>query len=280
MQAGAPNLALGRQALGQQYDQPALRINGASKIYGGMSGNAAALLPVTAEVQAGEFIGLVGPSGCGKTTLLKMCAGLIDLSSGSITFKDTKHGIKPGEYGFVFQAAALLPWRNVIANVLLPADILGLSKGAATQRARQLLQMVHLADAEQKYPRELSGGMQQRAAIARALLHDPEVLFMDEPFGALDAMTREELNMEIQGICLEQRKTTLFVTHDIEEAVLLSNRVLVLSSGPGRLIEIVEVPLARPRSLADKSTPLFQQLVAHIRSLLDRTQAARGGVAG
>lgn len=247
-----------------------LRINGAAKTYHGLTGASAALLPVTADIRAGEFVSLVGPSGCGKTTLLKMCAGLITPSSGSITFANTGKNIQPELFGFVFQAAALLAWRDVLSNVTLPADILGLNKVDTTARARQLLAMVRLAGAEHKYPRELSGGMQQRAAIARALLHDPDILFMDEPFGALDAMTREELNMELQRISREQRKTVLFVTHDIEEAVLLSDRVLALSAGPGRLVDVIDIPLQRPRSFADKGTPEFQQAVTRIRALLGR----------
>jgi NitT/TauT family transport system ATP-binding protein len=247
-----------------------LDIDNVGKSFGSLrSGAGVALVGVNAKVHRGEFVSLVGPSGCGKTTLLKICAGLISATSGTITYKDTGRSVGPGLYGFVFQQAALLPWRTVLSNVTLPATILGLPKGPARERARKLLDMVHLSGAEQKYPSELSGGMQQRVAIARALLHDPELLFMDEPFGALDAMTRDDLNMELQRICLDQQKTTLFVTHDIEEAVLLSNRVFVLSRGPGRLVAIKEVDLPRPRSLEDKSKPEFYETVAEIRSLLD-----------
>ncbi len=254
----------------KRNDDVVLRIQGAAKTY---AGTYVALLPVTAEISLGEFVSLVGPSGCGKTTLLKMCAGLITPSAGAISFGDTGKSIRPGEFGFVFQAPALLPWRTVLSNVVLPADILKLSKAPALERARKLLTTVRLAGAEEKYPRELSGGMQQRAAIARALLHDPDILFMDEPFGALDAMTREDLNMELQRISQDQHKTVLFVTHDIEEAVLLSDRVLALSSGPGRLVEIVDIVLPRPRSMADKGSPEFRQAVARIRALLSREEA-------
>ena len=249
-----------------------LRIQGAAKTYASQSGSCTALLPVTSEVRAGEFISLVGPSGCGKTTLLKMCAGLITPSAGTITFGETGKSIAPGEFGFVFQAPALLPWRTVLSNVALPADILGLDKAAATERARALLATVRLAGAEEKYPRELSGGMQQRAAIARALLHDPDILLMDEPFGALDAMTREDLNMELQRISQKQHKTVLFVTHDIEEAVLLSDRVFALSAGPGRLVETIDITLSRPRSLSVKASPEFTRAVARIRALLNREE--------
>lgn len=255
-----------------QNDNVVLRIQGAAKTYASKSGPSIALLPVTTEIRAGEFISLVGPSGCGKTTLLKMCAGLIKPSAGTITFGDTGKSIAPGEFGFVFQAPALLPWRTVLSNVVLSADILGLDRAAAMERARGLLATVRLAGVEEKYPRELSGGMQQRAAIARALLHDPDILFMDEPFGALDAMTREDLNMELQRISRKQHKTILFVTHDIEEAVLLSDRVLALSSGPGRLVETVNIALPYPRSMAVKGDPEFRQAVAKIRALLNREE--------
>jgi NitT/TauT family transport system ATP-binding protein len=158
----------------------------------------------------------------------------------------------------------------VLANVMLPADIMHLSREAARDRARRLLELVHLADAGTKYPRELSGGMQQRVAIARALLHNPAMLFMDEPFGALDAMTRENLNAELQDIHLTQNKTVLFVTHDIEEAVLLSDRILVMSSGPGRVVSDVTIPLPRPRDVSIKRMPEFYALTAAIRSALER----------
>lgn len=153
---------------------------------------------------------------------------------------------------------------------MLPADILGLPQAAARDRAKQLLEMVHLARAAHSYPNQLSGGMQQRASIARALLHDPEALFMDEPFGALDAMTREQLNMELQRICLDQKKTVLFVTHDIEEAVLLSDRVFVFSRGPGQLVSTLSIDLPRPRQLASKADPRFLESVSYIRTLLER----------
>ncbi len=251
-----------------------LHIRGAGKSYRGSAGVASrALMPVTGTIAKSEFVSFVGPSGCGKTTLLKMAAGLITPTEGQILYRDTGHGIRPGAFGFVFQNAALLPWRTVIENVLLPAVILDLPLAAARQRALSLLELVHLGRAADSYPNQLSGGMQQRASIARALLHDPEVLFMDEPFGALDAMTREQLNMELQRISQEQRKTVLFVTHDIEEAVLLSDRVFVFSRGPGQLVASLQVDLPRPRALADKADPRFHAAVREIRALLDRGDA-------
>jgi len=248
-----------------------LHIDGVAKTYVLQDKRrAVALLPVQARIAPGEFVSFVGPSGCGKTTLLKICAGLISQSEGKVTFAGTGRAVRPAEYGFVFQAPALLPWRTVLANVMLPADIMHLSREAARDRARRLLELVHLADAGTKYPRELSGGMQQRVAIARALLHNPAMLFMDEPFGALDAMTRENMNAELQDIHLTQNKTVLFVTHDIEEAVLLSDRILVMSSGPGRVVSDVTIPLPRPRDVSIKRMPEFYALTAAIRSALER----------
>jgi NitT/TauT family transport system ATP-binding protein len=228
---------------------------------------------VTETIAPTEFVSFVGPSGCGKTTLLKMAAGLIEPTQGSILFRDTGRTISPGAYGFVFQNAALLPWRTVLENVMLPADILGLPLQAARARANQLLELVHLGRAVSSYPNQLSGGMQQRASIARALMHDPEVLFMDEPFGALDAMTREQLNMELQRISVVQKKTVLFVTHDIEEAVLLSDRVFVFSRGPGQLVSTLALDIPRPRQLLCKADPRFLEAVAKIRDLLERGDA-------
>jgi NitT/TauT family transport system ATP-binding protein len=246
-----------------------LDIDGAGKTYNTVGGEpATALLPVTAQVGKGEFVSLVGPSGCGKTTLLKMCAGLFAPSVGSIVFEQTGKPVVPGLYGFVFQSPALLPWRTVFENVLLPAVILGLPLAQAKQRARALIDLVHLPNAAEKYPRELSGGMQQRVSIARAMLHDPPLLFMDEPFGALDAMTREDLNMELQRIQQDQKKTVVFVTHDIDEAVMLSDRIIVLSSGPGRMVGDVAVTLPRPRTLQTRLTREFGEIALTIRDLL------------
>jgi len=247
-----------------------LRITAAEKTYTLSTGHQhTALLPVTAEIGRGEFASLVGPSGCGKTTLLKMCAGLVRLSAGRVIMAGSGKPVSPREYGFVFQAPALLPWRTVLANVTLPMDILHLPRPAALQRAHELLRLVGLADSAGKYPGELSGGMQQRVSIARALLHDPDLLFMDEPFGALDAMTREDLNMELQRIQQAQRKTVLFVTHDIEEAALLSDRVFVMSAGPGRVVDEIAVDMPRPRRIEDKASPQFQALTRRIRAALE-----------
>jgi NitT/TauT family transport system ATP-binding protein len=272
--ADAAAAAERRPEASPQPADPVLRVLGAGKSYRARDGSLVrALLPVTEAVAPAEFVSFVGPSGCGKTTLLKMAAGLIAPTEGAIHYRDTGRGIQPGAFGFVFQNAALLPWRTVLENVMLPAVILGLPLAPARERALRLLELVHLGRAAQSYPNQLSGGMQQRASIARALLHDPEVLFMDEPFGALDAMTREQLNMELQRISRAQRKTVLFVTHDIEEAVLLSDRVFVFSRGPGELVAALDVDLPRPRTLAHKADPRFHALAAEIRALLDRGDA-------
>lgn len=249
---------------------PALTITDVAKCYQLEAGRSSvALEPVTTTIGKGEFVSLIGPSGCGKTTLLKMCANLIAPTSGSISFARTGLPAVPGSYGVVFQTPALLPWKTVLDNVILPARILHRDKAQACQRARELLGLMRLSGTEGQYPNELSGGMQQRAAIARALLIDPDLLFMDEPFGALDAMTREELNMELQRIHQDQEKTILFVTHDIEEAVLLSDRILVLSSGPGRLVDDMDIDLRRPRTAESKLEPGFREYALKIRSLLD-----------
>ncbi len=251
-------------------DPIALHIQSAGKSYETASGaQTVALEPVTTVIRQGEFVSLVGPSGCGKTTLLKMCAGLVKPTSGTITFGASGQPVQPGGYGIVFQAAGLLPWRTVMENVLLPAVILELPMQAARARATWLLDLVQLSHAADKYPRELSGGMQQRVSIARALLHDPAILFMDEPFGALDAMTREGLNLALQNIQQDQGKTIVFVTHDIDEAVLLSDRVLVFSGDPGQLCADVNVALTRPRAMASKKQLEFYQAADFIRASLE-----------
>ena len=224
-----------------------------------------ALEPATFSVREGEFVALVGPSGCGKTTLLRMCAGLLGTSGGTITYRDTGRPISPGTYGIVFQQPALLEWRTVEKNLLLPAQILGLDLDAARRRIAELLERVHLTEAADRLPAQLSGGMQQRAAIARALVHDPDVLFMDEPFGALDAFTREALNDDLAQLHLEMGKTVLFVTHDIDEAVYLSDRILVMASRPGRLVDIRDIGLPRPR---DRESAPFRAEVGAIRRIL------------
>jgi NitT/TauT family transport system ATP-binding protein len=246
-----------------------LRVEGISKSYRSANDEVTvALDPVTFSMASNEFISLVGPSGCGKTTLLKIAAGLVEPTSGTIDYRSTGRPVVPGTFGMVFQGPALLPWRTVLDNVLLPATILRLDRTRSRERAHALLELVHLDGQEGKYPAELSGGMRQRVAIARALMHDPDLLFMDEPFGALDAMTREELNMSLQEVHLAQRKSVLFVTHSISEAVLLADRVVVMSARPGRIVDIVPITLERPRSMHQISDPAFHEAEVRIRDHL------------
>jgi NitT/TauT family transport system ATP-binding protein len=236
-------------------DAPFIRISGVRKVYRRGRQETLAISDATFDVGAGELVSLVGPSGCGKTSLLKILAGLQDYDSGEVRIGSATHAFDPSrDIGMVFQQPLLLKWRRVLQNVLLPAEILGLPLRASRDRARELLAMVGLAGFEDKYPYELSGGMQQRAAIARALIHDPRLILMDEPFGALDALTREQLQHELQQIWARTGVTCIFVTHSVEEAVLLADRVVVMSAGPGRIESDVTVDLRRPR---DVSSPEF-----------------------
>ncbi|RAY16190.1 ABC transporter ATP-binding protein [Actinomadura craniellae] len=224
-----------------------------------------ALSDIGFTVRRGEFVSVVGPSGCGKTTLLKILAGLIPRSEGTVKIAG-RDVLKPiPEVGMVFQAATLLPWRTILQNVMVPAEVQRLDASTHRERARDLLKMVGLEGFEDKYPSELSGGMQQRAGICRALIHDPAVLLMDEPFGALDAMTREHMNVELLRIWRESGQTIVFVTHSISEAVFLSDRVIVLSSRPGRIAEIVPIELGRPRDISIVSSDAAGVYVERIR---------------
>jgi NitT/TauT family transport system ATP-binding protein len=224
-----------------------------------------ALSDITFSVRRSEFISLVGPSGCGKTTLLKILAGLVGRSSGEVSIAGTDVTRPLPQVGMVFQAPTLLPWRTVLKNVMVPVEVQGLDKDRYRERARELLDMVGLGEFEDSYPYELSGGMQQRAGICRALVHGPAVLLMDEPFGALDAMTREKMNVELMRIQRETGKTVLLITHSIPEAVFLADRVLVMTERPGAIAAIYDVPLPRPRSLDAMADPAFTELVQRIR---------------
>jgi len=227
-----------------------------------------ALSDITLSVKVGEFVTIVGPSGCGKSTLLKVLAGLIPSTRGTVRLAGTPVDRPRRDIGIVFQNPVLLPWRTVLDNVLLPIEVQGLPMGPSRQRARDLLKMVGLADFESKYPMELSGGMQQRAAISRALVHDPNILLMDEPFGALDAMTREQMNLDLQRIWMEAGKTVILITHSIPEAVFLGDRVVVMTARPGKIARIVDVDMQRPRSLDLMGEPEFGRMSGDIRRML------------
>ncbi|HEY5340494.1 MAG TPA: ABC transporter ATP-binding protein [Candidatus Aquilonibacter sp.] len=252
-----------------------LRATGLSKEYVTQKGpSILAVDDVTLTLGDGEFVSVVGPSGCGKTTLLKMFSGVVTPSRGEIMHRGTRvRGPRAGT-GVVFQSPVLFPWLSVFDNVMLPVKILRLARGAYEARARELLTLVGLARFAEKYPHELSGGMQQRVAIARGLIHNPDLLLMDEPFAALDALSRERLNLELQRIWLDQRKTVFFITHSIPEAVLLSDRVIVMSRRPGRLIAEFDVPFARPRDLDVMSTIPFGKISAQLRHLLQQDDDA------
>jgi NitT/TauT family transport system ATP-binding protein len=249
----------------RQAARPIIEIAGVSKTYRTHDGEVPSLRPVDFAIRDGEFFVVVGPSGCGKTTLLKMIAGLLPPSEGQIVI-DGKRITKPhGGVGIVFQTAMLLPWRNIFNNVMMPVEVKKLPRSSYEPRAAALLKMVGLAGFERKYPWQLSGGMQQRAAICRALVHDPKIVLMDEPFGALDAMTRERMNVELQNIQRETQKTVFLITHSIPEAVFLADRVLVMTERPGAIAAIYDVPLPRPRSLDTMAEPGFAQLTKSIR---------------
>jgi NitT/TauT family transport system ATP-binding protein len=227
-----------------------------------------ALQDLSFEIHDGEFICLVGPSGCGKSTLLKILGGLLKRTSGSARIGDRSLDGPGPDIGFVFQAPTLLPWRTILENVLLPTEIRRLPLAPFREKAMELLAMVGLAGFENRYSSELSGGMQQRAAIVRALVQDPPVLLMDEPFGALDALTREQMNIEVLKIWSRTRKTVVFVTHSIAEAVFLADRVFVMTPRPGKIDEIINIDLPRPRELAIINTDKFGVYSSHIRQLL------------
>lgn len=227
------------------------------------------LRDVSFSVAQGEFVSLVGPSGCGKTTVLRIIAGLTKATHGEILLRGEPIGKNRGEFGFVFQSPNLLPWLTAIENVKLGLKMFGLARGSeAEDRAMGALSEVGLKDASNKLPGELSGGMQQRVGIARALAHDPKVLLMDEPFGALDAITRETLDFQLLDFWEASRRTVLFVTHSIEEAVLLSDRVVCMKPDPGEIITDYEVPFDRPRTAAQLNDPDFLDEVRHVRGQL------------
>lgn len=258
-------------------DALSIHLDRVSMTYGTASGPVEALRDINLSVRKGEFISFVGPSGCGKSTLLRVVAGLRERSSGTVIV-DGKPVTRPiPNVGMVFQAAVLLKWRTILDNVLLPAELAGLNPRKYRQRAMDLLELTGLKDFAAKLPRELSGGMQQRAAICRGLLLDPGLLLMDEPFGALDAMTRDEMNLELLRIWGEAsgaRKTILFVTHSIPEAVFLSDRVVIMSPRPGRIDTVLDIDLPRSRTVEGRASAEFGALSLGIYDILT---GRRGG---
>jgi NitT/TauT family transport system ATP-binding protein len=239
---------------------------GVSKTYRTRDGDVETLKPLDFQIRAGEFVSVVGPSGCGKSTLMKMVAGLLPISGGELMLSGKPVAGPQTDVGIVFQSALLLPWRSVIDNILLQAEIRRMPKAAARERADKLMAMAGLQGFENKYPWQLSGGMQQRVAILRALLHDPPVLLMDEPFGALDAMTREKMNIELQRIWMAAGKTVLLITHSIPEAIFLSDRVFVMSERPGRIVATYDIDLPRPRPLDVMGTERFAHYARTLRA--------------
>jgi NitT/TauT family transport system ATP-binding protein len=249
--------------------EPFIRLKGVSKIYRSGRKEHLAVSDATFDVMPGELVSLVGPSGCGKSTLLKVLAGLHKHDAGEVTMGSATHSFDPSrDVGMVFQAPLLLKWRRILENVLLPAEILGLPQKESRERATSLLALVGLTGYEDKYPYELSGGMQQRAAIARSLIHDPKLVLMDEPFGALDALTREKMNLELLRIWKEAGKTIVFVTHGISEAVFLGTRVVVLTAGPAKMADNFQIDLPHPRTLDMKTHERFGEYTRRIYKLL------------
>jgi NitT/TauT family transport system ATP-binding protein len=245
-------------------------LRGVGKTFWSRRGDVIALKNIDLEIRAGEFMSVVGPSGCGKSTMLKCVAGLEPTTGGSVKIRGEEVKGPPENLGIVFQRDVLLDWRSVIDNVLLPIEFRRGEKKEFAGRANDLLVLFGLDGFQHRYPWELSGGMRQRVAIARALLQDPAFLLMDEPFGALDALTRDELNIELQRIWNETKKTVMFITHSIAEAVFLSDRVVVMKRDPGEIVEVIEIDLPRPRKLAIRETREFGQYSTRIREIFER----------
>jgi NitT/TauT family transport system ATP-binding protein len=248
-------------------DRPYLHLQGLSKVYATRDGPVRALDQVSVSERRGEFLSIVGPSGCGKSTLLMIAAGLLPASSGAVTIDGARVSGPRTDIGIVFQSPVLLEWRTALGNVMLQAEAKKLERTGAERRARELLASVGLAGFEHKYPHELSGGMRQRVSLCRALIHNPPQLLMDEPFGALDALTRDQLVLDLQQIWNERRMTVLFITHSVAEAVFLSDQVIVMTPRPGKIDRVIDIDLPRPRTLAMRETPEFARLSREILDL-------------
>ncbi|PWC12340.1 sulfonate ABC transporter ATP-binding protein [Brenneria roseae subsp. americana] len=250
--------------------RPAIVVRDANVIYPAADRPVHALQDVNLTIRQGEFVSFIGPSGCGKTTLLRVIADLESITSGEVWVND----MTPSEarlaraYGYVFQAPVLLPWRTVLANVMLPLQIQGKLPAQIEAIAREQLARVGLSGFEKKYPWQLSGGMQQRASIARALGFEPKILMMDEPFGALDELTRDNLNQQLQQLWYNEQRTMVFVTHSISEAVYLSTRIVIMSPRPGRIVKVIDSPLPHQRDLSLRDSPAFIRLAQEVREAL------------
>ncbi len=251
----------------------AIGIDGVSLVYRSKASAVRALDNISFTAADREFVALLGPSGCGKSTLLKLVSGLIPPTSGRIRVKGSEVTGPTASIGIVFQSPLLMAWRTILQNVMLQIDIRGLKPADYREEAMRLLHLVGLDGFENSFPYQLSGGMQQRVGLCRALIHDPDLLIMDEPFGALDAMTRENMNAELQRIWMERRKTVLFITHSISEAVFLADRVLVMSPRPGRIVGDIKIDLPRPRTVATTEQPAFSAFTREVRKHLNSAGA-------
>jgi NitT/TauT family transport system ATP-binding protein len=247
----------------------AVEISGIRKIFRSARGSIEALAETNLKILPGQFLSIVGPSGCGKSTLLSLIAGLDQPTQGAISIDGQEVRGPHASLGVVFQRDLLLDWRNVLDNVLLQIEMRGLNPKAFTDHAMKLLEMVGLKDFQQRYPRELSGGMRQRVSICRALVHHPALLLMDEPFGALDAMSRDRLNVDLNRICSETQKTVVFITHSIAEAVFLADRVIVMSPRPGQVVADIEIDAHHPRDLSFRETQQFTGYTRKIRQIFE-----------
>ena len=245
--------------------QQIVEIQNVAKFYGRLGSRVEALRAIDLDVRSQEFLSIVGPSGCGKSTLLKCIAGLEPITGGTISVRGERISGPPSQMGVVFQRDLLLDWRTVIENVLIIAEFRGTRTAELEKKASDLLVRFGLGDFQHRYPWELSGGMRQRAAICRAILDNPELLLMDEPFGALDAMTRDDLNLELARLWQETRKTVVFITHGIQEAVFLSDRVAMMARNPGRIVDVFDIDLPRPRTLEMRESAEFSAIVHRIR---------------
>lgn len=270
---GDPGAARGAENL--HGSSRAIDIAGVSKSFVSRSGPVVALGEVNVRIRPGEFVSVVGPSGCGKSTLMSLVAGLKSPTTGQIRIGDQRVSGPYTDVGIVFQRDLLMEWRTALDNVLLQIDMRGLRRKDYMDNALMLLSKVGLADFAKKYPRELSGGMRQRVSICRALIHDPPVLLMDEPFGALDALTRDEIASDLTALCEQTGKTVVFITHSIAESVFLSDRVLVMSPRPGRVLEELVIDLPRPRRVEARDTVAFAEYMHRIRSHLMGTGSSR-----